>query len=229
MEEREVPRSAMGRWETVAALVWLPIHVLGLPLLLVRLLPGITATGLNFWTYVFGCGFLMLFCIRFLRRDFDRLWERPLYILGQAVLGLFLLLAANILLSLVLTPFLPQDNPNNQALLDLAKRDRARITAATVVLAPILEELIFRGGLFGLLRRWSRVAAYAVCLLVFAVYHTWQYALEDPIYWLYLLEYLPAGWLLCRSYEKTECIWTPILLHILNNSLSLWALQGMGG
>lgn len=229
MEEREFPRSAMGRWENIAALLWLPIHILGLPLLLVRLVPGITAVGVNFWTYVVGCGCLMLVCIRFLRRDFDRLWERPLFVLAQAGLGFCLLMAANIALSLVLTPFLPEDNPNNQALLNLAKSDQARITTVTVVMAPILEELIFRGGIFGLLRRRSRIAAYAVCLLLFGLYHTWQFALEDPVYWLYLIQYLPAGWMLCRAYEKTECIWTPILLHILNNGVSLWALQGMGG
>ena len=95
-----------------------------------------------------------------------------------------------------------------------------------VVLAPVLEELMFRGGVFGLLRRWNRYLAYGLCMLLFAMYHTWQYALTDPIFWLYLLQYLPAGYILCRSYEKTECIWTAILLPMLNNTISLLALGG---
>ena len=36
----------------------------------------------------------------------------------------------------------------------------------------------------------------------------------------------PQAIILCRSYEKTECIWTAILLHMLNNSISLLALGG---
>ena len=229
MEENKLPRSEMRPWETAAALLWLPVHMLGLPLGLMFLFPQMSMANVNFWTYALGAGALTLICIGFLRRDFDRLWERPLYILGQAVLGFALLMAANLVLSLVLSPLFPEDNPNNSAVLDLVKSERQRMIAITAVLAPILEELMFRGGVFGLLRRKSRVLAYAVCLLIFGLYHTWQFALGDPIYWLYLLQYLPAGFLLCRAYEKTECIWTAILLHILNNCVSLWALQGIGG
>ena len=229
MEENKLPRSEMRRWETVLALLWLPVHVLGLPLLLLLLFPQMSMANVNFWTYALGAAALTLSCLVFLRRDFDRLWERPLYILGQAALGYALLMLANYLLAVVLGPFLPQDNPNNMALMDMVKAERQRIIAISVILAPILEELIFRGGVFGLLRRWNRVLAYGACLLLFGLYHTWQFALSDPIYWLYLIQYLPAGFFLCRSYEKTECIWTSILLHILNNGMSLWLLQMVGG
>ena len=98
-----------------------------------------------------------------------------------------------------------------------------------MLLTPLVEELMFRGGIFGLLRRRSRVLAYAGSILLFAVYHTWQYALTDPRNWLYLLQYLPASFALCRCYEKTESIWTPILFHVLNNGVSLLALSLMGG
>ena len=226
MEEKKLPRSEMCLWQSIAAILWLPMHIYGFPWLLLRLFPGFTAGGLNFWTYAFGAGFLTLLCLGFLRRDFDRLWEQPLYILGQALWGFFLLMAANFLLAILLYAFLPQENPNNQTILDLAKTDRGRILAITVVLAPLVEELMFRGGVFGLLRRWNRRLAYGLCVLAFGLYHTWQYALTDPIFWLYMLQYLPAGFLLCRSYEKTECIWTPILLHMLNNTISLLALGG---
>ena len=229
MEKESLPASRMSGWETAAVLLWLPIHILGLPVLLLWLVPGLSGVGLNFWNYVAGTTLLSLLCVRFLRRDFDRLWERPLRILGQALLGYALILGCNLILSLLLRGVLPEDNPNNQAVLNLARGDLRRIGAVTVILAPILEELIFRGGVFGLLRRRSRFAAYGVCLLLFGLYHTWQFALQDPICWLYLLEYLPAGFFLCRSYEKTECIWTAVFLHMLNNGVSLLALLQMGG
>ena len=226
MEENRLPRSEMRPWQYAGAILWLPMHVYGLPWLLVRLLPGLTLGGLNFWTSAIGAGLLTALCLSFLRRDFDRLWERPLYILGQAVRGYLYMIAAQFLVSLLVYAILPQSNPNNEAVLDLAKAQRGRILAITIVLAPLVEELMFRGGIFGLLRRWNRYLAYGVCMLVFGLYHTWQYALADPTFWLYLLQYLPAGFILCRSYEKTECIWTSILLHVLNNSVSLLILGG---
>ena len=225
-ENNRLPRSEMSLWQSIAAILWLPMHVLGLPWALDFLHPGFTLAGLNFWTYALGAGLMTLLCLGFLRRDFDRVWERPFYILGQVLLGYALLMAADFLVALLVYAVAPQENPNNEAILDLVKADPGRILAITVVLAPLVEELMFRGGVFGLLRRWNRWLAYGLCVLVFAVYHTWQYALDDPVFWIYLLQYLPAGFLLCRSYEKTECIWTPILLHMLNNSISLLALGG---
>ena len=226
MEENRLPRSEMRPWQYAGVLLWLPMHVYGLPWLLVRFLPGLTAGGLNFWSYAIGAGLMTALCLGFLRRDFDRLWERPLYILGQALKGYLLLMAAEFLVSILVYALMPEANPNNEAILDLAQADRGRILAITIVLAPLLEELIFRGGIFGLLRRWNRWLAYVVCILAFGIYHIWQYALSDPLALLYLLQYLPAGYILCRSYEKTECIWTAILLHMLNNSISLLALGG---
>ena len=226
MEETNLPRSEMRLWQSIPVILWLPMHAWFLPRLLHRLLPDFTLSGLNFWTYAIGAGLLTLLCLGFLRRDFDRIWERPLYILGQILLGYGLLMAANLLVSILVYALMPEANPNNEAILDLAKADRGRILAITIVLAPLLEELIFRGGIFGLLRRWNRWLAYVVCILVFGIYHVWHYALSDPLALLYLLQYLPAGYVLCRSYEKTECIWTSILLHMLNNSISLLALGG---
>ena len=84
MNEKQQPAlSAMSRWETAAALCWIPIHVVGLPLLLAYLRPGISAADLNFWVYVIGTAYLGSFCIRFLRRDFDPLCDNLPRILIQ--------------------------------------------------------------------------------------------------------------------------------------------------
>lgn len=229
MENNKLPVSRMSKWESVFAIGWLPVHVLGLPaLLLARLLPGLSAANLNFGLYVIGAFALSLLCLGFLRRDFDRLWEQPLSIVGTAVMGCLTLLVLNYILSILLSilpaSIFPDTNPNNEAVLDLVKSEKARMVCTTLLLAPILEELIFRGGIFGQIRRKSRALAYVVCVLAFGVYHTWQYALMDPAYWLNLIQYLPAGVLLCWCYEQTECIWTSVFLHMLFNGVSLWAL-----
>lgn len=226
-------RSRMSRGETAAALGWLPVHILVLPMLLLLLSPGISGADLNFWVYAIGALVLVPCCFRFLRRDFDRVCEQPGKILLQLALGWFLLVVSSRIVDyfMVLLQDLvpPEDNPNQAALEDLALQERGKIVAMSIFLAPLAEELMFRGGVFGLLRRWGRIPAYVGAVLVFAVYHVWQYAVFDPRCWIFLLQYLPASWVLCRCYEKTESIWTPILFHMLNNALSLWTMNLLGG
>lgn len=230
MEENKKPAlTGMSRWETAAALCWIPVHVVGLPLLLAYLRPGMGATDLNFWVYVIGVVYLGTMCIRFLRRDFDPLCDNFPGILIQILIFYGYMILGNLLVGGLLNLVLPGQNPNNEAVVDLAAEAGGKITVMTVILAPILEELMFRAGLFGLLRRRSRVLAYAVVILVFAAYHVWAYALAEPLYWLFMLQYVPVTFLLCRLYEKTCTIWSSILLHILVNAVSLWALSMLRG
>ncbi len=233
MEGQGLTRSRMSRRETAAALCWLPMHVFLLPLVLLRLFPGMSDADLNLWVFAVGAAALTLLCLGFLRRDFDRLCERPGLVLLQVFVGFVLMMLGGDLVGLLMRLFgdllKPQENPNNAALAELADRERGKVAAISLFLAPLVEELIFRGGLFGLLRRRSRALAYICGILLFAVYHVWQYALLDPVQWLYLLQYVPAAWALCRVYEKTETIWTPLLLHMLNNGLSLWFMNLLGG
>ena len=87
---------------------------------------------------------------------------------------------------------------------------------------------MFRGGVFGLLRRYSRAAAYGASMLLFAVYHIWAFAAGDAAAWLYVLQYLPAGFLLARVYEKTDSIWTGVFLHMTVNGVSMLAVSALG-
>ena len=47
------------------------------------------------------------------------------------------------------------------------------------------------------------------------------YAIDDPSYWLYTIQYLPAAYLLCRCYERTNSIWCSIFFHMLVNHISM--------
>lgn len=228
-EENEIVSSRMSRWETVVSLCWLPMHILLLPTALVLLLPKLSDGDLNFWLYAIGAAALVLFCRRFLRRDFETLCDRPGAVFLQVLVSYGLMMVGNMAAGLILDLFLPEGNPNNEAVMEIYRRESGKITAATVLLAPLLEELIFRAGVFGLFRRKNRTLAYVLSILFFAVYHVWPYALQDPRNGLYLLQYLPVSYLLCRCYERTETVWTPIFLHMLVNAVSLWMLDVLGG
>lgn len=94
-----------------------------------------------------------------------------------------------------------------------------------VFLAPFVEEVLFRGLVFGTLRGKSRGLAYVVSCLLFALLHVWQFAVvsRDAAYFFLMAQYLVPGIVLAWAYEHTGTLWTSILLHAAANALSVWA------
>lgn len=229
--------SRMTRTEAFAALVYLPIHIWLLPLLVDRLLGGqYSAAELNFICYAAGVLYIMVCLWHFLRREFDSLCDNLLFIALEIAICYGMMLACNLILNGVMAAIgslisggdgadFIAGNPNNAAVVDMSAADMGMTSALAVFLAPILEEPIFRGGIFGVLRRRSRLLAYLVSSLLFSVYHVWSYALLDPLAWLYLLQYLPVSFLLCRCYERSNSMWASIFLHMLINFISLRMLS----
>ncbi len=219
--------------EQICALLWLAVHIILLPWL-VMTLPGLRnldAAWQNFLCYAAGALAMILLCRNFLRTDFDRLCDAfPLVIhtvlrCYLIMFGLDLLLSAaiSLLMSFGVEPEIV--NQNNDAITAMNETGHGVTAAMAIYLAPILEEVIFRGAVFGGLRRKNRILAYAAGILLFGVYHVWPYAIADPTYWIYILQYVPVSFLLCFCYEKTGCIWANILFHASWNALNLKLLD----
>ncbi len=89
----------------------------------------------------------------------------------------------------------------------------ALMTVNAVVLAPLWEEVIFRGLFFGLLMsRWGTLVALVVTSLVFAGYH------------FSLTAFLPlfcVGMALGYVYSRTRSIYFAILAHAIFNGVNL--------
>lgn len=105
--------------------------------------------------------------------------------------------------------------------------DAPRTTLLIVIfLAPFVEEVLFRGLVFGNLRRRSRLTGYAVSCALFALLHVWQFALvhQDITYFLLMVQYLVPGVMLAWCYEHSGTLWTSIALHAAANALSVWTM-----
>ena len=115
---------------------------------------------------------------------------------------------------------------NNDTVSDMISMDRYVMLAVTVVLAPITEETLIRGLVFGSVRRASRAMAYIVSILVFSLMHNWQYFGFYPTLSVLLscLAYVPAAAALAWTYEKSGTIWGSIALHAVINALSFFSL-----
>lgn len=221
--------SRLTRPEAIAVWGYLPLHLWLLPMALAALMArgSVDELGANLALYLLGMVYMLGFAWRFLRRDFDALCDRPLQAAAEIVGSYGVMLCCNLLFSLAAGALLKNANPNNEAVAALITESYGPAAAMAVYMAPVVEELMFRAGIFGTLRRYNRIAAYAVGVLSFSVYHVWGFALADPVYWIYLIQYIPVSFLLCRCYESTNSIWTPIFFHMLVNGVSVKMLSLM--
>ena len=98
---------------------------------------------------------------------------------------------------------------------------------STVILVPPVEECLFRGVIFRNLYGKSRLTAYIVSILAFAVIHIIGYIGKYSAIELVMafLQYLPAGLCLAWAYTKADTIFAPIVIHALVNAVSIGLLR----
>ena len=208
--------------QKVWGLIFLPLHIFVLPLFISMLdyyMPGLlTDVSANIVYYGLSLGFCLICMWSYLRRGFDFLIDN--FRLNTAsvfssyiVYMLFALLVSAFLLWILGDNF---SNPNNEAVELSAGESYGVMLGLTVFIAPIVEEILFRGVLFGSLRKENRAAAYIISIALFGFGHLWQYALVemDMRLLVYIIQYIPAGYVLARLYERTSCIWLPIFFHM---------------
>ncbi len=227
-------QNQMSRLETVLLLLYLPIHAFLMPTILgfVFQKAGITYSmmQLNVCYYALSTVIVFLLSHRFLRRSFDVLCDRLWGVLFTVVIAYFLQQALMYLVAIIELPLgINGDNQNNEAVQDMLQYGFGTMFGTVVFLAPITEEVLFRGAIFGTLRKRNRLAAYAVTILLFGLLHVWQFVTpgNDWKYLIHIIDYIPATWALCWVYERTGTIWGPIALHMLVNAISVTALRSL--
>lgn len=220
----------LSKAEQIAGFCYLPFFVallgIGLQWLNMQLNLKLTDLQINVCFFVLNCAFVWVIFHNFLLRSFRniRFWE----LVQALILGFVLYYVGNILFGLVVG-WLGLDIPsfNDDTILDLAAENRTVMIVCSVCLAPLTEETLVRGLIFGTIRRKSRVVAYIVSVLFFAAIHVWQYAVLYDIKSILLaaLAYLIPGIALGWTYEKADTIWAPIILHMLINAIAFGVMS----
>lgn len=218
----------MTKYERVLGWIYLPFYVFLLSLILsfVFGLLGWQPSGVRLNAFYFLINLIAIVSIfhRFLWGSLCGILRRFWAFLQALILGFVLYYAAVALLGLLYSRLFPGlVNPNDASIQSLASESYGFTVLCTVVIAPIVEETLMRGLLFGTIQRKSRVWAYIVSIVVFAAIHLWQYIghADAGTIALCALEYLPAGVALGWTYEKAGNIWACILLHMAVNAISL--------
>ena len=218
----------LKRRERILGFVWLPIHIVVLPLftgvlavLLLHREPD--AAALNAAYYLLSFAFVLIAFWSFLRESFHVLVQRMSYCILVIFAAYLLNSVLSVVLNLLMNLLGSLETPNNDAVAEVANLHYKQVFATAVLMAPIVEECLFRGVVYGTIARRSRALGYVVSILLFSLYHVWQFALLDHD-WTVLINaaaYIPLSAALTFCYDRTETIWTPIFFHMFINTAAL--------
>lgn len=230
MAKNDYHTYSLTQTETILGWLWLPVYLVflswGLQALFSLLKIEYTTFALNIVYFSVNLLFVVLVFRRFLQQRFfgSGFWN----FVQALILGFALYAAATWLIRFLLTRLSWELTIyNNDAIADLVNVNRYVMLAVTVIAAPIIEETLLRGVVFGSLRSTGRVPAYAVSCVIFIFMHVWQFFGVYPFGSVLLncLAYIPAALALCWTYEKSGTIWGSITLHALINAASFGLLE----
>ena len=143
----------------------------------------------------------------------------------SALLGLVFIYIASTAYSMIISLLYEvKDNNNQEALENIISVYPILSIIIFGVVGPICEELTYRVGLFTFLRRWNRIGAYIVTILVFAFIHFDWFSfgnIEALINELINIpSYIIAGLVLTYLYDNYGFA-SSTLAHIFNNLISV--------
>ena len=220
---------SLSRAEAIAGWCYLPFYLVllsaGIQYLAAALHVSLTALTINIIYFSINLLFVLLVFRNFLLQRFfgSGFWN----FVQAIILGFVLYYAATWAVRFALDKLAPGYTIyNNETVGELVLADRRAMSFVTIILAPIIEETLVRGLVFGSLHRTSRWLAYIVSCFLFVFMHNWQYFALYPAGSVLLscVPYIPAAVTLGWVYEKSSTIWAPITLHALINAMSVGVL-----
>lgn len=219
----------LTRKETVSGWIWMAVQFLLLGSVVTALAAPLGLMKINFLYHLISACATALIFRRFLSgsiRTFRRETRRVLLV-AAACLGVYYLLSTA-LGAVIFAVDASFSNVNDNTVTGFLRSNPVLTSAATIVLAPISEELLFRGLVFRRARRFGRWAAYVISVAAFAAIHIMGYVgnFSAPRLLLCFLQYIPAGIVLAAGMDATGSIITPMLIHACINAVAvLTAIQ----
>ena len=126
---------------------------------------------------------------------------------------------------MIVNLFLPanlQEASNQTLVVSLVSYNAGLMAFNAVILAPIVEELLFRGLIFNSLRQRSMLWAHLISAFLFGFLHVYSYILSgDMSEWIKLIPYMMAGFGFSFAYERRQNIVVSIFLHSIKNLIAM--------
>ncbi len=183
----------------------------------------LSAGWLDFLYYAVGFVFLAGFLFHFLKESFADMCGRLADTLIAVLVGFVVYELFSGLINYVLALLFTRADAAAAAADHAQRLNPGKLALVGLLLAPVVEETLFRGVVFGTLRGKSAILATVVSVFFFAFYFVWQDMVFSftPGVFLTLLRYVPAGLVLAWAYNHSHTVWAPIFLHILINCVTV--------
>ncbi len=218
--------------ERIGGWIYMLIQLLVLPTALLRLnqLLGspLDKAEVNFLYFCLNFLFVTVIFRRYLLGCAKAALDRPGRVLAAIVIGLGAYWFLNYLVSVLILKLYPAFSNVNDASIDaMADMNYPLITIGTVLLVPVVEEVLFRGLIFRGLYNRSRFLAYAVSTVAFCLPHVVSYIGQySPMHLtMCFIQYIPAGLCLGWAYGWSDTVWAPILMHTIINLIGIHIMR----
>ncbi len=224
--------AVLTKGQTAFGFIWLLLYVFVLPALVSLAVEffslPVTDLQANLLLFILNTAAVWAIFHKLLVADLRniRLWP----VVQAIILGIVMYYAATWAVLFVMDKLsLSAEAFNDATVMAMAGENRTATLVIALALAPILEETLFRGLVFGSVHKVNRILAYAATAILFAALHVWQYAPQEGIVPVLLagIRYLPAGVALAWTYEKAGTIWASVFMHSLLNAIAFGVVSLM--
>lgn len=145
------------------------------------------------------------------------------YLFNGCVVGVLLIYACQLIGGLLTLALGGNQSSENQELIEAITASYPILMIfVSCVLAPVVEEILFRGIVFGWIYEWNPKMAHLISSFIFGFIHIMSAVLTGNISeWVQIFSYCFMGFVLSYLYEKHNNIYVPILSHMMNNIISM--------
>lgn len=198
--------------------------------------PAWTMNAIMIVSFVFlvVLAIILLFVYRrFLIDEWQKVAAKPVRFLIFAAIGIVAFIALQYIIGL----FIPESGANQQLIEDINQQMPWLMGIQAVILAPFVEEIIFRKVLYMHLKGKGQLSVDAIRakdtakggallrVIAFMMSSSLLFGLmhfgfgTDP--WFMIIPYFSMGLLLVLSYELSQMFYVPVVMHFANNLLSV--------
>ena len=194
MKKSKLLYISMNRTEKILGWLYMAFSLLCLPAALTwvngQLADPLDEATLNFVFYLTNFLFIAGIFFRFLRASLVAAWRDIWNFIQAVILGYVAYLAATKAMEFIMPLLMPGfSNINDAAIAELAKANYTLMLVGVVFLAPVAEEMLYRGLIFRQLWQSSKAAAYLVSMAAFG-------SLSPLNLLIYMVTWLAPVWFL---------------------------------
>ena len=135
--------------------------------------------------------------------------------------ALYFISALSNILVFILTGL--EESVNQNQVIEAFNQNPILIIFTTIIYAPIVEEIVFRGAIFrGLRSKTNFIVSAIISGLLFGFIHVFDSLINGNFLdLLYIFVYGALGFVFCYSYEKNHSIFASMALHFINNFIGI--------